>query len=144
MATLSALLWIGCIPVFVDVEPESFCLSPDLLRRRLRENPDIAGVLPVHAYGLACDVDGLDSVCREHGIPLVYDAAQAFGSRYKGKASLIMATTAFAASTPPRSFIPRKGAASSPAGRKICRIFPLPAPLVTSTTIITALASTAS
>lgn len=88
VATLSALLWIGCIPVFVDVEPESFCLSPDLLRRRLRENPDIAGVLPVHAYGLACDVDGLDSVCREHGIPLVYDAAQAFGSRYKGKSLL--------------------------------------------------------
>lgn len=88
VATLSALLWIGCTPVFVDVDPESFCLSPDLLRRRLREDPDIAGVLPVHAYGLACDVEGLESVCREHGIPLVYDAAQAFGSRYKGKSLL--------------------------------------------------------
>lgn len=88
VATLSALLWLGCAPVFVDVEPGSLCLSPDLLQQRLREQPDIAGVLPVHVYGMACDVEGLEAICRERGIPLVYDAAQAFGSRYKGKSLL--------------------------------------------------------
>lgn len=88
VATLSALLWIGCAPVFVDVEPDTLCLSPNLLRQRLREEPDIAGVLPVHVYGLACDVEGLEAVCREYGTPLVYDAAQAFGSRYKGRSLL--------------------------------------------------------
>lgn len=88
VATLSALLWIGCTPAFVDVEPDTLCLSPDLLRQRLREEPDIAGVLPVHVYGLAGDVEGLEEVCREHGVPVVYDAAQAFGSRYRG-ASLL-------------------------------------------------------
>lgn len=88
VATLSALLWLHCIPVFVDIEPDTLCLSPELLRRRFQEEPDIAGVLPVHIYGLACDVENLDAICREYGAVLIYDAAQAFGSRYHGKSLL--------------------------------------------------------
>ncbi len=88
VATLSALLWLGCEPIFIDIDPESLCLSPDLLRDRLKKEPDIAGVLPVHVYGLACDVESLESICKEHGVILVYDAAQAFGSRYKGRSLL--------------------------------------------------------
>lgn len=88
VATLSALLWLGCQPVFVDVEPDTLCLSPSLLRRRLRDEQDIAGVLPVHIYGLACDVETLGAICREQGVALIYDAAQAFGSRYKGRSLL--------------------------------------------------------
>ena len=88
VATLSALLWIGCEPVFIDVEPDSLCISQDLLRDRLKKEPDIAGVLPVHVYGLACDVESLGTICKEHGIVLIYDAAQAFGTRYKGKSLL--------------------------------------------------------
>lgn len=88
VATISALLWIGCEPVFIDVEPDTLCLSPDFLRQRLIKEPDIAGVLPVHIYGLACDVESLETICREHGATLIYDGAQAFGSRYKGKSLL--------------------------------------------------------
>lgn len=88
VATLSALLWLHCIPVFVDIEPDTLCLSPKLLRRRFQEEPDIAGVLPVHIYGLVCDVESLDAICREYGAILIYDAAQAFGSRYHSKSLL--------------------------------------------------------
>ncbi len=88
VATLSALLWLGCEPVFIDIDPDSLCLSPDLLRERLKKEPDIAGVLSVHVYGLACDIECLESICKEYGIVLIYDAAQAFGSRYKGKSLL--------------------------------------------------------
>ncbi len=88
VATLSALLWLRCTPVFVDIEPDTFCLSPELLRERFQQEPDIAGVLPVHIYGLACDVESLEAICREYGAVLLYDAAQAFGSRYKGKSLL--------------------------------------------------------
>lgn len=88
VATLSALLWLHCVPVFVDIEPDTLCLSPELLRKRFQKEPDIAGVLPVHIYGMACDVEGLDAVCREYGAVLIYDAAQAFGSRYNGKSLL--------------------------------------------------------
>ena len=89
VATLSALLWLHCIPVFVDIEQDTLCLSPELLRRRFQEEPDIAGVLPVHIYGLACDVESLDAICREYEAVLIYDAAQAFGSRYHGKSLLV-------------------------------------------------------
>lgn len=88
VATLSAILWMGCTPVFVDVDPETMCLSPEKLRKCLQDTPDIAGVLPVHVYGLACDVESLDGICREYGLPLIYDAAQAFGSCYAGKSLL--------------------------------------------------------
>lgn len=88
VATLSALLWLGCEPVFIDIEPDTLCLSPDLLRDRLKKEADIAGVLPVHVYGLACDMESLESICKEYGIILIYDAAQAFGSKYKGKSLL--------------------------------------------------------
>ncbi len=88
VATLSALLWMRCIPVFVDIEPETFCLSPRLLKDRIQAEPDIAGIVPVHIYGLACDVQSLASISREHNLPLIYDAAQAFGSCYNGKSLL--------------------------------------------------------
>lgn len=88
VATLSALLWLHCTPVFVDIEPDTLCLSPELLRQRFQKEPDIAGVLPVHIYGLACDVESLGAICREYGAVLIYDAAQAFGSRYQGKSLL--------------------------------------------------------
>ena len=88
VATLSALLWLRCVPVFVDIEPDTLCLSPEWLRKRFQQEPDIAGALPVHIYGLACDVERLDAVCREYGAVLIYDAAQAFGSRYHGKSLL--------------------------------------------------------
>lgn len=88
VATLSALLWLGCEPIFVDVDPDTLCLSPDFLRQLFIKEPDIAGVLPVHIYGLACDVENLEAICREHGAALIYDGAQAFGSRYNGKSLL--------------------------------------------------------
>lgn len=88
VATLSALLWLNCTPVFVDIEPDTLCLSPQLLRQRFQKEPDIAGVLPVHIYGLTCDVKNLQSICDEYGAVLIYDAAQAFGSRYHTKSLL--------------------------------------------------------
>lgn len=88
VATLSALLWEGCTPVFADIDPETLCLSPESVRRALVAHPDAAGLLPVHVYGNACDVDGLENICREHGLACVYDAAHAFGSSLKGRSLL--------------------------------------------------------
>lgn len=88
VATLSALLWIGCTPVFVDIDPATLSLSPELLKDAFAREPDIAGVMPVHIYGLACDVDAIGAICAKNGARLVYDAAQAFGSRYKGRSLL--------------------------------------------------------
>ena len=85
VATLSALLWEGCTPVFADIDPESLCLSPAETARQLEAHPEAAGILPVHVYGNACDVAALDGLAAERGIPVLYDAAHAFGSRLDGK-----------------------------------------------------------
>lgn len=86
VATASALLWEWCTPVFADVDEETLCLSPKAVEEALGE--DTAGVLPVHIYGNACDVDGFADLAARRGLVCIYDAAQAVGSTYKGKSLL--------------------------------------------------------
>lgn len=85
VATLSSLLWEGCEPVFADIDPQSLCISPREVERCIGEHPDAAGILPVHVYGNACDVDALADIAELHNIRLFYDAAHAFGSKLRGK-----------------------------------------------------------
>ncbi|MCH5277286.1 MAG: DegT/DnrJ/EryC1/StrS family aminotransferase [Desulfovibrionaceae bacterium] len=84
VATLSALLWEGCTPVFADIDPRSLCLDPAGVERCLKEHPGAAGILPVHVYGNACDVDALADIAGRRGLCLLYDAAHAFGSTLRG------------------------------------------------------------
>lgn len=85
VATVSALLWEGCEPIFADIDPRTLCISPEAVEACLDERPDAAGVLPVHVYGNACDVTALEDICRRHGVALLYDAAHAFGCRMHGR-----------------------------------------------------------
>lgn len=79
-ATVQALTWAGLVPVFADVDPESQCLTPETVLAAL--TPDVAAVLGVHLWGRACDPAGLEILCRHKGIPLFFDAAHGFGSRF--------------------------------------------------------------
>ena len=88
VATVSALLWEGCEPIFADIDPRTLCISPEAVETCLAERPDAAGVLPVHVYGNACDVTALEDICRRHGVALLYDAAHAFGCRMQGRGLL--------------------------------------------------------
>lgn len=85
VATLSSLLWEGCTPVFADIDPQTLCIDPSAVEQRLREHPDVAGILAVHVYGNACDVDALAELARRHDLHVLYDAAHAFGTRLYGK-----------------------------------------------------------
>jgi dTDP-4-amino-4,6-dideoxygalactose transaminase len=88
VATLSALLWVGCEVVFADIDAQTLCLDPARVAERL--TPDVAGLLPVHVYGNICDVEALDDIAGPTGtkLPVIYDAAQCFGSTYRGKSVL--------------------------------------------------------
>lgn len=88
VATLSALLWEGCTPVFADIDPDTLCLAPEAVEEALDVHPDVAGLLPVHVYGNACDVDRLERLCIERGLTCMYDAAHAFGSTLNGHSLL--------------------------------------------------------
>jgi dTDP-4-amino-4,6-dideoxygalactose transaminase len=83
IATSWAIVYTGARPVFVDVEETTLNLDPRAVERAV--TPRTKAILPVHLYGHPCDLDPLLEIGRRHGLPLVEDAAQAHGARYRGK-----------------------------------------------------------
>ena len=82
VATSNAVLWNGLVPVFADVDPVNLNLDPRAIEAAI--TPRTSAILAVHCYGHPCDVEGIDAVAAAHGIPVIYDAAHAFGVRDKG------------------------------------------------------------
>ena len=86
VATPNALTWEGLQARFADVDPERLTLDPDAVRARI--TPRTRALMPVHLFGRACDVDGLERVAREHKLKVIYDAAHAFGVTHRGRSLL--------------------------------------------------------
>ena len=83
VATSWAISYVGAKPVYVDIEDSSFNLDPKLMERAITKRTK--AIMPVHLYGHPFDVDPILAICRKHKLPLVEDAAQAHGAKYKGK-----------------------------------------------------------
>ena len=84
VATTSSILWERCKPVFVDIEPDNFTLDPSKIEAAITS--ETKAIMPVHVFGYACDVDAIQAIAEKHGLKVIYDAAHAFASVYKGKA----------------------------------------------------------
>ncbi len=82
IATAHALQWLNIRPIFCDIDPITHSIDPSRVRRALNEKT--TGIVGVHLWGRACNIDALTTLARNHGIPLMFDAAHAFGSSYKG------------------------------------------------------------
>ena len=78
-----AVLRAGARPLFADVDPLTLNVSPDAVARAL--TPRTKAILPVHLYGHPCDLDPILEIGRARGIPVIEDACQAHGARYRGK-----------------------------------------------------------
>ena len=81
-ATASAVAQAGARPVFADVEPVRFGLDASSVEARIGSRT--RAILPVHLYGLACDLDGLAALAERHGLAILEDAAQAIGATRNG------------------------------------------------------------
>jgi len=81
VATVHAIVNSGLEPVFVDIDPDSLCLSPKEVEKHL--TPDVCAVFPVHVYGNICDLEYFESL-RARGIRVIYDSAHAFGVKKDG------------------------------------------------------------
>src|SRR5690606_15062004 len=86
IATASSLKWDGVEPVFVDIDPDTWCLNPDNIEAAITKNT--RAIVPVHVFGNACDVEAIDAIAKKHKLKVVYDACHAFGVRYKGESLL--------------------------------------------------------
>jgi dTDP-4-amino-4,6-dideoxygalactose transaminase len=83
VATSWAISYVNAKPVYVDIDEATFNLDPKLVERAI--TPKTKAILPVHLYGHPFDIDPLLEICRKHNLPLVEDAAQAHGAKYKGR-----------------------------------------------------------
>ena len=86
VATAHSLLWNGIKPVFVDIDPATCNLNPEKIEVAI--TPQTAAILPVHCYGNPCDVERIKRIADTYGLKVIYDAAHAFGVKYKGESLL--------------------------------------------------------
>lgn len=73
----------GARVVFADVDPDTMCLDPVKVEAKITDKTK--AIIPVHFAGLACDIDAFGAISKKYGVPIIYDAAHAVGTKYKGK-----------------------------------------------------------
>lgn len=83
IATSWAIVYTNAKPVFVDIDPVTMNLDPAKVEAAI--TPRTKAIMPVHLYGHPVDLDPLLKICAKHKLPLIEDAAQAHGAKYKGK-----------------------------------------------------------
>lgn len=81
-STTHAIVRNGLIPVFCDVDPETYTIDPAKIEELITEKT--VAILPVHVYGNLCDVDRIGEIADKHGLKVIYDAAHAFAVKYRG------------------------------------------------------------
>ena len=83
IGTVTPITFCGATPVFSDIDPRTFNISPEDIARALSERTK--ALLPVHLFGLPAEMDGILELAQRRGIPVIEDACQAHGALYKGK-----------------------------------------------------------
>ena len=92
IATAETVALLGAKPVYVDVDPRTYNLDPQLLEAAI--TPRTKAIIPVSLYGQCADFDAINAIAARYGIPVIEDAAQSFGATYKGKRSCNLTTIA--------------------------------------------------
>lgn len=83
IASAAPILHLGAKPVFVDIDPITWCLDPSLVEAAI--TPKTKAILAVHLYGNLCDMDALRDIAERHQVFLIEDAAEAIGSVWRGR-----------------------------------------------------------
>ena len=83
IATAWAISYVGATPVFVDIDPVRRTLCPVKLEAAI--TPRTKAIIPVHLYGMPAEMDRIMAIAERHGLPVIEDACQAHGARYRGK-----------------------------------------------------------
>jgi perosamine synthetase len=83
ISTASMVHFAGCTPVFCDIDSRTFTVDPDDAKRRLTSNT--RAIVGVHLFGNACAIDEILKFAKDHDLKVIWDAAQAHGTRYRGR-----------------------------------------------------------
>ena len=107
IASANSILFAGACPVFVDIDPATFNVDPDLLEAAV--TPRTKAVMPVHLFGLPADMDPILEVAERHSLVVIEDACQAHGAEYRGRRAGSLGTGCF-------SFYPTKNMTTGEGG----------------------------
>jgi len=83
VATANAVIMAGATPVFCEVQEDTFCMDPEQLKGLI--DPYTKAIIPVHLYGQAANMDSIMAIANDKNIPIIEDAAQGVGVKYKDK-----------------------------------------------------------
>lgn len=83
IATAEAISYIGAVPVFADIQPDTFNIDPAQIEKKI--TPRTKAILPVHLYGHAADMDPIMEIAKARKLRVIEDCAQSFGAEYRGK-----------------------------------------------------------
>ncbi|MDO6439157.1 DegT/DnrJ/EryC1/StrS family aminotransferase [Cyclobacterium sp. 1_MG-2023] len=83
VATTSSLVWEGCMPVYVDIDPKTLNIDANKVEAAI--NPNTSAIMATHVFGNPCEIDELNRIAKKHGLKVIYDGAHAFGVTFKGK-----------------------------------------------------------
>lgn len=89
-ATAEVISFIGAIPVFVDIEPDTYMIDPKLIEAKITKKTK--AIIPVSLYGQCADYDAINEIAVKYNLPVIEDAAQSFGASYKGRLSCNLTT----------------------------------------------------
>ena len=93
IASSNSALFTGARPVFVDIDPRTFNLDPTKIEEAI--TPQTRAIMPVHLFGLVCDMDAITDIADRHGLVIIEDACQAHGAAYKNKKAGAFGTGCF-------------------------------------------------
>lgn len=83
VATTSSIVWENCVPVFADIDSDTFNISPQSIKQVITSKT--TAILATHVYGNPCDVESIQQIADKYNLKVIYDAAHAFGVKYKNK-----------------------------------------------------------
>lgn len=106
-ATASCVVSVGAVPVFADIDPQTYCLSPQAAEAAI--TPRTKAIMPVHLYGQPADMPAFEALCKARGLILLEDAAQAHGAALNGRHVGTWGTASF-------SFYPTKNMTTGEGG----------------------------
>ncbi len=86
VASANVILWEGCKPVFVDIDPETFCIDADKIEAAITKETE--AILATHVYGIPCNLEKIQFIAEKHGLKVIYDGAHAFGCKVNNKSLL--------------------------------------------------------
>ena len=83
VATAYSILYTGAQPVFVDIDPDTWCIDPDKIRKAITKRTK--AIMLVHSFGIPAEMDEIMSIAKEYDLMVIEDACPALGAEYKGK-----------------------------------------------------------